>query len=227
MKIILKYLILFCFSIFAFSVQAADKSEIKKIVIQDQMVKKMWDSLWVYNNEQRYYETFPLLFRIEKEAEKVGELRVLAHTLENIGTLYFFKGNLEEAKKYCQKSIDLYEELGQTENLAGIFACLSNIAQLEGNLKDAMQFSYQAKDLVKYTKDLNIHYTVFNDLGVLYSIKGQFDSSYHYQKRLLDIVDPMDTISLIQANINIAKSFKSMHDFDKAGKYIELSLIHI
>jgi len=86
MRFIRQFLILFCISLFTFSIQAGE-SKIKNLVIKDPLVKKMWDSLRIYNNQQQYYEAIPLLFRLELEAEKAAEINVLFSTLENLGGL--------------------------------------------------------------------------------------------------------------------------------------------
>jgi len=210
--------------ILALSAIGQDREFVKNTPIADPLVQELWDSLWVLNEQHRYYETFPLLHQIVIEAERTDENRVLAYTYENLGSLHYYKGEMEQALDNFLKAYDVYKNNEAYGSLCLIMTRVSNIYQHKGNMEKAMHYAYEAKGLLKYTTIKPPFITVHNDLGALYHINGQFDSSYHYKKIVLDNVDPTDTVFLNRANNNMASSFVSIYDYDKAEEYMNTAL---
>jgi len=167
--------------ILALSAIGQDREFVKNTPIADPLVQELWDSLWVLNEQHRYYETFPLLHQIVKEADRADENRVLAYTFENLASLYYYKGEMDQALDNFLQAYDVYRDNEAYESLCLIMTRVSNIYQHKGDVEKAIHYAYEAKRLLKYTTIKSPFITVHNDLGVLYHINGQFDSSYHYE----------------------------------------------
>lgn len=86
------------------------------------------DYLGFYNLCQEY--NFMLLDLYKERDNKSGQ----ASALNDIGIIHYYKGEYKEALKYTFKSLEIYEQLGDT---FGISMCYNNIANSQaddGNL---------------------------------------------------------------------------------------------
>jgi len=203
-----------------------ERIDYAKIPIDDPSVQILWDSLWVLNKQHRYFETFPILYKLEVLAKEKGETQVLVGSLENIATLLQYKGELEKAKEYIFKAYNVYEENGKLGSLSALMSAASNIEQYQGNLEEAFKHSYKAKNLLEYVDFKGPFETVHNDLGVLHHITGQFDSAYYYRKIVVEYIDKQDSTHFNKANINLASTLISINDYDRADEYLNTALAY-
>ena len=230
MRIFNTCLILFSTLILALPAVAQSKNELAKMQVSDPAIKVLWDSLWVLNIQNKYYEAVPLLNTLEKEALKVDEIEVYIHVLENLATLNYYKGEFDLAivrylKAYeSYDRVDKYEKSFVYKNRCTIMARLAEIYRLKGDIKNGLNYAHEGKSLLKYTDNKKPFIQIHSLLGELHHLNGQFDSSYHYRKIVLESIEPKDTNALNGANLSMASSFISIYDYDKAGEYLQTGL---
>ena len=82
-----------------------------KLDIDNPQTRIMWDSLVAFNEAYQYYEAIPLLQRITKQAEQVGELEALAYAYDNLAELLQMKEKLEESQEYGLLAAKYFKEL--------------------------------------------------------------------------------------------------------------------
>ena len=78
-----------------------------------------------YEQARKYFEECLLLTR------ELGEKKVIAMSLNQLGGTNYFLGEFEQAQKYYEESLLLYRELGEKDGLA---ACLHNFGNTLGSL---------------------------------------------------------------------------------------------
>ena len=203
--------------------KAQDQFDPELLVIEDPLIKSLWDSVWVMNKQFRYFETFPLLYQLEALAVEKNEPQILGNVLETIGSLLKYKGELSKAKEYLFKSYKAYEDNGQLEDLSLIMSGISNIEQSQGNISKAFEYSYKAKNLAQHSGK-NAFVTAHNDLGALYHLNGKYDSAYYYRKIVLDGIEEKDSIHFNKANINMGNTLVAILDYEKATEYYSTAL---
>lgn len=224
MKLFLKFLLVLIISLVSLSAYAEEREDISKIPVKDPIVKALWDSVWVLNNQHKYYQTIPLLNKLEKIAVEAGEKRVYAHTLENLGALYMYKGELDKAKNYFLRAHDAYLENKSFDSLALMMSAVGNIYQKKGDIDTSLIYQRKAEELLVHTSYRGPYLSIHTDLGVLHQIKGQYDSSYHHLKLVLDKLEPTDSVSITKTNSNLGFCFMSLYDYDKAEGYFREAL---
>ena len=192
--------------------------------ISDPQTKILWDSLNGYNAANKYYEAIPLLHRITEQAKESGEVEALGYAYENLAELKYLKNQLEEAEAYYQKAA-VY--LLQTENWDDYAVSLKRLASIATNIGDvdlALKYLNQIKQIIHKMPTQSVVNSVNETLGNAYFRNAQFDSSYHYRKRYLENVNPIDTTFFIRANLNMTASLIPLIDYDKALEYAEKAL---
>jgi tetratricopeptide (TPR) repeat protein len=158
------------------------------------------DSQW--DKSLEYY------FKLESIYKEVGNAYELSLVLNNIGTVYFEKGEPDKAYEYFLKSKDLFEREG---NRAGIGRSLNNIGMIyikKDELDKALQNFLEAKKIQEATGNTIGLGTVFNNIGSIYSRKGQWNKAYDYyleSKKIFERDGDYIDLELVLKNIEDVK----------------------
>lgn len=123
---------------------------------------------------------------------------------QNLGNLFWLKGNYRGAIDHLEKAIVLNQNdtdrLSQVYNLKGV--CLRAM----GKFDKAILCFNEAIDLAKNSEGVEILGWPLNNLGYLYNLQLNYDSAHYYYSKALELSDIYESHVLYSAtNLNLAE----------------------
>jgi len=141
------------------------------------------------------------------------------------GSIYWRKGELDQAIEFCQKSLVFYEKINNKRLIADALSHLGIIYRDKGELDRALEHSQRSLALQEETVHTQAIATSLNNIGLIYRDKGELDRALEYYKQSLEYFKE------ISHNLNTAASLNNIgeiHTFrgelDQAITYHEQSL---
>ncbi|MHA1932521.1 MAG: hypothetical protein ACW96X_08280 [Promethearchaeota archaeon] len=120
-----------------------------------------------------------------KHFEKLNFQVGIAYSIQSIGDIYFFKGELNQALDFCEKSlsIDKISDFTKVQALSH----LGKIHMGKGELNKALKYIRESTELADQSK-WNL-FLIVNKLlsGGIYRMKGESDKSKKYYKQSLEL----------------------------------------
>ncbi len=174
----------------------------------------------IYFNQKDLTNALEYYLQSLKLAEKTKDkLRILT-ALNNIGGVYFEKpATHDKALYYFLKSLPLSEELKNNETFATTAANLGEIYYVRNN--DSLALIYFNKSAKAYNNSENSPYA-YNNLGKVYTRKGDYDLAISYHKKALSIAEKLNgSLDIVQSLMGLAKTNISKKDFSEALIYLK------
>ena len=174
----------------------------------------------IYFNQKDLTNALEYYLQSLKLAEKTKDkLRILT-ALNNIGGVYFEKpATHDKALYYFLKSLPLSEELKNNETFATTAANLGEIYYVRNN--DSLALIYFNKSAKAYNNSENSPYA-YNNLGKVYTRKGDYDLAISYHKKAFLIAEKLNgSLDIVQSLMGLAKTNISKKDFTEALIYLK------
>jgi two-component system, sensor histidine kinase and response regulator len=117
---------------------------------------------------------------------KLGFRRGMGYVLENIGWIYYRKGNYSKALEISNEAIQINQEFGDTKQMA---KCLNNLGAINSEQELYAVSLDNFKKAYRLAKEINhrdIMSRSLNNIGYIFFKMGQLDSSRYYVQRSID-----------------------------------------
>ncbi len=148
--------------------------------------------------------------------EKCGNSTILTGRYSNIGYIYEYSGNLDEALRYYQLGLQYGLYIQNEEVLSLAYTGLGRISAMRGKMKLAIHYFLEAKKRIP-DHDSDNYLTVSNNLGIAYGTVGMYQEALDNLEPFINentrITAP-DTY--ITFSINSANNYKILNKLDKA-----------
>jgi tetratricopeptide (TPR) repeat protein len=157
--------------------------------------------------------------------EDQGLQRTKGSHFSHAGVIYWYRGDLDRALEYHQKSLQLREKLNDK---SGILRALNNLGLVywsKGKLDDAMDFYQRSLSICEETNDQGGLSRVLNNLANISSAQGNLDEALEYHKRSLSLKEEIagkQDVALSLINIGVIYRLKG--DLGQAVEYYNRSL---
>lgn len=151
--------------------------------------------------------------------EKLGDRLLIAHTLGSLGNLYYLMG--DTSRKYFERSLALYRDLGDKPGQAII---LSRLGRLAGQLGDDTSYRAFYQENLKICQELGHQLGIAGTLiamGDSYAAEGEVSEARAAYNESLSIYRNADDKSgIIQALLALAEVALSIRDTSHAQTYL-------
>ncbi len=134
--------------------------------------------------------------------------------------LYSFAGNLQKAMEFGERSIQYFEEIGQTKELNAALSALIYLERQAGNHAKALSLSEKAIKTAQLATDTSQWANALNDQGQIFKdmfLFNQAIDSYFKAFRLWE--EKNDSAGLAIAYGSIANTFFYQEDFQKSLEF--------
>lgn len=183
-------------------------------------------SLAHYAMEMCQFEEAAMLFTtLAGKTKSCNHWDGMASTFHQLGILAEMQYDFSTAKEWYQKSLAIYEELGNVQRVAEEYNQLGNIAQWQNDLFAAEDL--YKKELAIYEKQENMsgEANAFHQLGIIAEKKEDFTSAEILYKKSLAISEKYENTQLSAKTYNQLGSIAAaQHDFAAAETWCQKSL---
>ena len=147
----------------------------------------------------------------------------LEGTLTNdLGVLYYEKGEWDKAIEYYQHSLEILEKVGDEHGMSTTFNNLGLVYEAKGELDKAIEYYQRDLAICEKVGDEHGMSTTFNNLGLVYQAKGEWDKAIEYYQRSLAIEEKVgDEMNAATTMYNIALLYEGMERYDEALELLE------
>ena len=193
----------------------------------------------IYDYEGKISEAIQYYFMALEIRERLGNKRDIAKSLNNLGSANYYIQSFANAETYFNRSLHIFEELNDQKNKAEVYANLGSVKQqlgseniIAGKMKEGRLLQRAAIDLHKKSKLLYEQIKnetglvqAYNNLGVVYSDLGLYDSALiNHRKALLINRNLQDQQSLSLSYSNLARLYYSTKKTDSAILYAKRAI---
>lgn len=157
--------------------------------------------------------------------KEIGNETHIAEFLRLFGTIYWNKGELDQALDHYRQSFIIFEK---TRDKIGIGTSLNNIGSIfhmRGKLDLALEYKQNAARLLEEIGDKKNFAFTLQQISEVYSSKGELSQAFDYAQRSLAIFEELGNKHSIAENLYvIGELFKTKGDLDAALEFYKKSL---
>lgn len=168
-----------------------------------------------------YYEKSLVFF--EKAKYKKG----IASISNNLGTIYYNKGQLEQAIGNYKQSMEMMESIGNTKAVAKAQSNIGQVYADKGDYTSAIEYYYLSYGNASKINDSNGMISAINNIAILYDNIKEYEKAIDYFKQCLELIDDHTENKLglrFNALHNLGTTYSNMGQDDLALNYYMQSL---
>jgi serine phosphatase RsbU (regulator of sigma subunit) len=177
---------------------------------------------YLYTNPDSAYYFNKLHYNLAKQ---LGNKKELANALNTQGSIYYFKGEYENAKSLYFKSLNLRKEIGFNSGICSSLNNIANIFQDQGNSAKAIEYytkSLKLSEKIGFDKGLA---NALGNIGVIYHFQNNLEKALIYHQKSLKIDQKINNKNGISFTLNnIGTIYEDLGKTDLAITYYLKSL---
>lgn len=152
-------------------------------------------------------------------------LAPLATVMYNQGSLADNEGRIQDAIRYLDKSLKLYENLKDNEGIARVINNLAIIYYKEGDATKSLEYFEKSFNLQEKLNDKEQMAIGLNNIGNVYFGMGEYDKALGYFGRSLNLYEELgDKSGIALALLNSSGIYLEQQNYNKGLEYLEKSL---
>jgi len=153
-------------------------------------------------------------------AESLQDSLLIANSLNALGVIQRRAGDMESAKPYYQRALDIYKA---KQNIEGQSTCIMNLAIIAKTLKDydtAITLYDEALSLKPNNDRLKAY--IYGNLSSVYNAKKDFTKSINYAEKALALRrKTSNNTELFNSLISLSINYYKINSLSDARRYIE------
>ncbi len=158
-------------------------------------------------------------------AAKLKDSGTLGSLQNEMGNVYYFKGNYDSAASYYYKALGLLKRTGSHATVAPVLNDLGRLYRKTRDLDRSLQMYDEALDMYKKIGDESGMATILNESGVVYEYKEDYSEALNRYKSSLVIREKMkDTVGIAYSLNFIGGAYTLQKKFTEAENYLVQSL---
>ena len=170
------------------------------------------------------------LYYYNKITSEVDNKTDLATSYANIGSVYWKKGDFDNALDYDFQAKDIMEQIASNDyvKLSQIYTAIGSVYAYQGNFENAMQYHLNAKEIIENNMPQEYHTItqIYNNIGFVYEYMGEYELALEYYDKAVDIIETNDLDEVLRLStlwMNIGGVYKAMGKYDKVLEYVNKS----
>jgi len=135
------------------------------------------------------------------------------------------EGKWTKALEYYEKSLEIYQELGDKQGILISYFDLGSLYQDKGEWDKALEFYEKSLEIYQELGDKQGTSACYNNLGLLYQDKGEWDKALEFYEKSLEIYQELgDKQGISTCYNNRGVLYQDKGEWDKALEFYEKSL---
>jgi tetratricopeptide (TPR) repeat protein/predicted amidohydrolase len=145
--------------------------------------------------------------------------------LQHRGAICWYKGELDDALEYAQRSLTVFEGLNHTQGIADSLFRMGSVHWSKGDLDRALEHTEQSLAIREQLGNKHDIALSLVNMGTNFWWKGDLDPALEYTRRSLAIMEDVgDRHYSVLALLNLATIYLSRGDLDQALEYCQQGL---
>jgi tetratricopeptide (TPR) repeat protein len=177
------------------------------------------EELGMWNRSLNFY------FEALNLAEEHDFEQLKAMIYNNLGAIYYNRGELEKAEHYLLKAIDINKKLGQEKELFNNYNNLGGIYINRKEYNRALDCALLAIQQLDHEKDTYLYYFMQSNIASIHLLKNDPNLALSYLLNAMEHQHKFEFSSyLVQTYISLSRTFEMLGIKDSAQLYMEKSL---
>lgn len=174
----------------------------------------MYGTMGNLDKEMEYVQNALRLFQEENNLRMVGLM------YSNMSANYSDRKLYDEAIKSCEKALQIYDEIGETDNQAATFRTLGTLYRQTGKPKKALEYlkKAMASAMQVETKQLLNRSEITEAMAYVYSDMGDYKSAFDLLLEYRSLNDSLNN----QSNAEYLHTLEKQYETEKKEKEIAL-----
>ncbi len=174
--------------------------------------------------EELRYDNLDSALIIGKEAlqlsDKIGYKKGIAFCYKSIGTILYYKGELDIAEEYLNKSLEINIEFKNNREIASCYQRLGVIYDNRGLFTKAIEYDSMALKISLEIGDKSKIAICYNNIGICFSSQGNYEKANDFLKKSFDVFISMDSQKDMQYYyLNMGYISLQIGEYSKAVDY--------
>lgn len=159
-------------------------------------------------------------------ASKINFKKGEAYSYKWLGIVNNYKGNYYDALLNSNKSLDIFETLGDQIGTSNLLSNLGSFYADKGEDSKAVEYYLRSLDLAQKSENKLRIETALGNIGVIYSKNPATNDKAldYYLQAMPYAIEVNDTPSIGILYTNIGEVYATKGDFNKAGKYYDTAV---
>jgi len=186
--------------------------------------------LAIHNNMGIAYLVLGRMKSAENEFRKCLQLSEkdtygMASALGNLGIVFMDKGELEKAREYYEKALEIHRELGNKLGMANQLGNLGNVFMDKGELEKAREYHEKALEIHRELGNKLGMASALGNLGNVFRQLGELEKAREYHEKALEIHRELgNKLGMANQLGNLGNVFAQLGELEKAREYHEKAL---
>ncbi len=130
-------------------------------------------------------------------AEKNRDTEFLTHLYNGFGLLYMDMGQYKLAELYLKQALNLKKQINMNYSLSVTYFNIGCVAEIIGNLQDAMQYFVKSLENAEFFKDIRHTALSLEHIGLLYEKLNDPEIALEYLNKSIKLRDKMGNLYYI------------------------------
>jgi tetratricopeptide (TPR) repeat protein len=143
----------------------------------------------------------------------------------NLGNVYYFLGQYQEALNFYQQSLEIQREISDIQGEANSLGNLGHVYYSLGQYQEALNFYQQSLEIQREISDIQGEANSLDNLGVVYQSLGQYQEALNFHQQSLEIEREIgDCNGEAKSLTHLGNVYDSLGQYQEALKYQQQSL---
>ncbi len=153
-------------------------------------------------------------------AEMKGLKKDMAVAQRLLGATYFIRSDYDEAMKYYQQSLKLFEEISYQKGIAGVLNNMGLIYSRKAEYSKAMEHYQRCVKIYEEISDKKTMAILLNNMGHIYLNQGDYPGAMNYYQRCLKTMEEIsDKNGMATVLHNIGLIYSRKGNYPRALDY--------
>ncbi len=160
----------------------------------------------------------------EYQADEEPDYGVIASLQHKIGVLYYYVGDYQAALEWYEKSVELWEKLGDQAGLAISYNDIGLIYNVRGDYQAALEWHEKSVEIREKLGDQAGLAETYNNIGTIFHARGDYQAALEWYEKSAEIQEKLgDRAGLATTYNNIGGIYHKQRDYQAALEWYEKS----
>ncbi|GAB4205722.1 MAG: adenylate/guanylate cyclase domain-containing protein [Roseiflexaceae bacterium] len=183
------------------------------------------DTGWIRLRQGRLDEAQGMLEDALARLDGLDAPDEMSRILNRLGGVAYSRGNLDLARQYVERSLEVSRQSGNLVGQAGALGNLGNLAGIQGLMDDAVQYGLQSIEInerIGNRRDLSY---AANNVGYAFYDGQEYDAALAYFKQAITYaLEIRDTYAQMLAALNCGRALAALRRWEDAERSVQQSL---